>query len=284
MVTGSASEAAKIHAVKWYVAAALLGCCLLIMPGPAVPASAARPAPGVKDLTAQASDPTAPLVQAQVTYLYSDAIRNGSGSARQLLFEPVIPVPSNQLVPMSQILRPTVPWLKAPNGKSGLGDINLEHVFVPESHDWGTLGFGYSLTLPTAEHRELGAGKYQAGPAMSVIYYGIKHWQLGGTATQTWSVAGNGDRDDVTQFTLQPIINYLHGRWYTGIGDFIWSYDWKNNQGWTIPLGFQVGRITDIGSQKFNLSVEALWVPIQNGDGASPERGIKFGFVWLLPE
>jgi hypothetical protein len=238
----------------------------------------------VKNLTAQASDPTAPLVQAQVTYLYSDVIRNGSGSAKQFLIEPVIPIPPNRLMPIGQIVRPTVPWLQAPNGKSGLGDINLEHVFVPKSHDWGALGFGYSLTLPTADHRELGAGKYQVGPAAVAVYYGIEHWQLGGTATQTWSVAGNGDRDDVTQFTLQPIINYLLGRWYIGIGDFIWSYDWKNNRGWTIPLGFQVGRITDIGSQKFNLSVEALWVPIANGNDPSPERGIKFGFVWLLPE
>ena len=320
-------KAAKNHAVKPCLAAALVSCCLMGQPladqlpnsnetglnagakrehldsfkrgdiapesaddielaNQPVPAAPARqPAPPkAKNLTAQAGDPTAPLVQAQVTYLYSDVIRNGSGSARQFLIEPVIPIPPNRLMPIGQILRPTVPRLQAPNGKSGLGDIDLEHVFVPERHKWGTLGFGYSLTFPTADHRELGTGKYQAGPAMTVVYYGIEDWQIGGTATQTWSVAGKGDRDDVTQFTLQPILNCLLGRWYIGIGDFTWSYDWKNNQGWTIPLGFQIGRITDIGSQKFNLSVEALWVPIYNGDAPGPERGVKFGFVWLLPE
>ena len=235
-------------------------------------------------LTAQASDPTAPLVQAQITYLYSDVVRDSSKDARQLLIEPVIPIPPTKLIPMTQIIRPTVPWLDSPEGKSGWGDIDLQHVFVPEPHQWGTLGFGYTFTLPTADHRVLGAGKYQAGPAATLMYYGIKNWQIGGTVTQSWSFAGNGDRDDVSQFTFQPIVNYLLGRWYIGIGDFTWEYDFKDSEGWNIPLGFQVGRITDIGKHKFNLSAEVLWVPKDSGAGPSPERGVKLGFVWLLPE
>ena len=31
---------------------------------------------------------------------------------------------------------------------------------------------------------------------------------------QSWSFAGNGDRDDVSEFTFQPIVNYLVGAWY----------------------------------------------------------------------
>jgi hypothetical protein len=235
-------------------------------------------------LTAQASDPTAPLVQAQITYLYSDVIRDSSKNARQILIEPVIPIPPTKLIPMTQIIRPTVPWLDSPEGKSGWGDIDLQHVFVPEPHQWGTLGFGYTATFPTADHRVLGAGKYQTGPALTVIYYRIKNWQIGSTITQSWSFAGNGDRDDVSQLTVQPIVNYLLGPWYIGIGDFTWEYDFKGNEGWNIPVGFQVGRITGIGKHKFNLSVEALVVPKHSGDGPSPKRGIKLGFVWLLPE
>ena len=171
-------------------------------------------------LTAQASDPTAPLVQAQITYLYSDVVRDSSKNAQQLLIEPVIPIPPTKLIPMIQIVRPTVPWLDSPEGKSGWGDIALQHVFVPEPHKWGTLGFGYNFSVPSADHRVLGSGKYQAGPAATMIYYGIKNWQIGGTITQSWSFAGNGDRDDVSQFTFQPIVNYLLGVWYIGIGDF----------------------------------------------------------------
>jgi hypothetical protein len=110
-------------------------------------------------------------------------------------------------------------------------------------------------TFPTADHRDLRTGKYQLGPAATMIYYGVNNWQIGGTLVQSWSFAGNGDRDDVSEFT--------------------WSYDFKDNEGWTIPLGFQVGRITQIGRYKYNLSMELLWVPKQDGSGPSPERGVK---------
>ena len=179
-----------------------------------------------------------------------------------------------------------MPFLDAPDGKSGLGDIALQHVFIPENHDWGTLGFGYSATFPTADHRDLGAGKYQAGPAATLIYYGVENWQMGAAVTHTWSISGmgNGDREDVSESTVQPVLNYLMGNWYIGMGDFTWCYDWKDNQGWTIPLGLQVGRITQIGRYKYNVSAELLWVPTNHGSGPSAERGIKFGLVWLLPE
>lgn len=235
-------------------------------------------------LTAQASDPTSPLVQAQITYLYSDVVHDSSDNARQLLIEPVIPIPPNKLISMAQIVRPTIPFLDAPDGKSGLGDIDIEHVFIPEGHSWGALGFGYSATLPTADHKDLGADKYQLGPASTIIYYGIDNWQMGGTATQVWSIAGKKNADDVSEFTFQPILNYIVGPWYVGIGDFTWSYNWKGDEGWTIPLGFQVGRITQIGKYKYNLSAELLWTAQHDGGGPYPERGVKFGFVLLLPE
>ena len=239
-----------------------------------------------ESLTAQAGDPTAPLLQAQVTYLYSDTVRHSGDDARQLLLEPVIPVPPSEVVPINQIIRLSVPFLDVPDGKSGLGDISLEEVFIPADHHWGTYGLGYTATFPTAQHRDLGAGKYQFGPAVMIIYYGIENWQIGATLTQSWSIdgVGNGDREQVSDATVQPIVNYLWGDWYIGMGDFTWSYDWKGNQGWTIPLGLQVGRITQIGHHKFNLSAELMWVPIHNGPGPTPEHGFKVGMVWLLPE
>jgi hypothetical protein len=96
-------------------------------------------------------------------------VRDSSDSARQFLIEPVIPIPPNKLIPITQIVRPTVAYLQEPDGKSGLGDIDIQHIFVPEPYSWGTLGYGYTATLPTADHRDLGDGKYQAGPAATMI-------------------------------------------------------------------------------------------------------------------
>ncbi|MDH3830041.1 MAG: hypothetical protein OEU48_00100 [Gammaproteobacteria bacterium] len=99
-----------------------------------------------ESLTAQVGDPTAPLIQAQVTYLYSDVVSDSSDDLQQLLLQPLIPIPPTRLVPMTQIIRPTLAWLDLPDGKSGFGDIEIQHVVVPENHDWGTLGFGYTAT------------------------------------------------------------------------------------------------------------------------------------------
>ncbi|MCB1690106.1 MAG: hypothetical protein KDI33_16540 [Halioglobus sp.] len=281
---------------KWHRRALFLAvCCIASEPGyagnreaiastTAPSAVSDKPTRSSESLTAQAGDPTAPLVQMQLTYLYSSVVSDSSEDAEQFLLEPVIPIPPSRFIPLTQIIRPTVPLLKDPDGKSGLGDIDIEHVFIPERESWGTAGLGYTLTFPTADHRDLGAGKYQAGPAATVIYNGFQNWQIGATVTQSWSFAGKSDRDDVSDFTFQPIANYLIGPWYIGIGDFTWDYNWKGNQGWNIPLGLQVGRITQLGTQHFNLSAEVLWVASRNGDGPTPERGVKLGFVWLLPE
>jgi hypothetical protein len=185
---------------------------------------------------------------------------------------------------MVQIIRPTFAFLDVPDGSRGFGDINVEHIFIPKKHAWGTLGFGYTATLPTANHSDLGGDKYQLGPASTIIYYGIKNWQIGGTVAQSWSIAGKSNAADISQFTFQPIVNYITGPWYIGIGDFTWSYDFKGNTGWTIPLGFQVGRVTNIGKHKYNLSAELIGVATANGNGPIPEFGFKLGFVLLLPE
>ena len=235
-------------------------------------------------LTADAGDPTAPLVQMQFTYFYSDNVRNSDDNARIFLIEPVIPVPAGTIGPLPQIVRPIVPFIDVPDGSSGLGDISWDHIFVPRHYDWGTLGYGYIATLPTATHPDSGSGKYLLGPAATGIYYGFRNWQLGALVSQSWSVAGDENRDDVSVTTIQPIINYLHEDWYVGIGDFTWTYNWKDVKGWTIPLGLQLGKIVRWGKYHYNLSVELMWAPVVAGDEPLPESGIKFGFVWLLPE
>ena len=90
-------------------------------------------------------------------------------------------------------------------------------------------------------------------------------------------------RADVNVFTYQPILNRILGNWYFGLGDIPWAYDWKGG-GWIIPLGFQVGRITQIGKHNYNLSCELAHTFIQDPDVVAPDWGIKLEFVLLIPE
>ena len=241
-----------------------------------------HPAPS---LTAQASDPTAPIMQFQITNFFSPSVRNGDGSLNQLNLQPVIPVPASKRFPMDQVLRLTVPYLTTPDpgGESGLGDINFIDLFVPKIGEKDVIGVGISLTAPTAAHDSLGSGKWQLGPAATWVAYGVPDWQFGGILQNPISFAGDDDRDRVNVLMFQPIINYLRGDWYFGAGDFNITYDWEDSA-LTLPLAFQVGKIQRIGKYRYNLSVELEWTAVSPDDEVFPRWGIRLGAVMLIPE
>jgi hypothetical protein len=239
-----------------------------------------------KGLTAQAGDPTAPLLQMQVTNFYAPENYNADGYSNQFNFQPVIPVPRSERMPISQVMRVTVPLVTTPgpDRTTGLGDISYFDLFVPKGRDWGIWGVGFSTVLPTASDDALGQGKWQLGPAATFVYYKVSNWQLGTVLQNPISIAGDDDRPGVNEFQFQPLINYLKGKWYFGTGDYNWIFDWKQGGEATIPLAFQTGRITKIGKHNYNLSVELGWTAVRPDDAVVPRWGIRLGVVLLLPE
>ena len=183
-------------------------------------------------------------------------------------------------------MRLTVPLVTTPEpGRAtGLGDISYFDLFVPKARSWGIWGAGVSLVIPTASSDELGAGKWQLGPAFTAMYYGVSSWQFGAVVQNPVSIAGDPDRPAVNTLQIQPIINFLIGKWYLGIGDFTWQFDWENGGAATIPLGFQAGRITQIGKYKYNLSVELAYTVAHPEESTFPKWGVRLGVVLLLPE
>lgn len=279
---GDARKRPPAHfvSVLFVVAATLFGA------GPAKPQTertADHPAP---DLTAQAGDPTAPLLQLQLTNLYAPSNENGDGYANLLQAQPVVPVPRSSRFPISQVMRLTIPMVTTPGpGRiTGLGDISYFDVFVPKAPSWGIWGAGLSLVIPTASSEALGAGKCQLGPAFTAMYYGVRDWQIGAVVQNPVSIAGDPDRPEVNALLIQPIINYLLGPWYIGVGDFTWQLDWTDSGEATIPLGLQVGRITKIGKYDYNLSVELEYTAFHAEEPMFPKWGVRLGVVLLLPE
>lgn len=238
-----------------------------------------------KSLTAQAGDPTAPLVQFQVTNFLAFSNYNADGYSNFFNFQPVIPIGKTGLIPRSQVMRFTVPVITTagPRRKTGLGDISFVDLLVSDPTPWGIWGMGVSAVMPTASSDELGQGKWQLGPAATLVYYKIPNWQLGGLFQNPVSIAGDRDRQKVNTLQFQPLVNYLKGDWYFGAGDFNWSYDWKAKE-WTIPLAFQAGRIRQIGKHKYNISFELEWTAVRPDDAVVPRWGVRLGLVLLLPE
>ncbi len=145
-----------------------------------------------------------------------------------------------------------------------------------------SVGVGAVVVFPTASDDRLGQGKYQIGPSVSLISQTANGWQIGVIVQDQISFAGDPDRPDVHQFGVQPILNYVTGKWYFGAGDFTSTFDWENGGAATIPLAFQAGYVTKIGKYHYNFSVEPF--KVVKYDGPSADWGVRFGFVMLVPE
>ena len=164
----------------------------------------------------------------------------------------------------------------------GLGDINPQFYFVPKTQSNITWGIGPQFILPTATTRVTGSGKWGIGP-VGVIVYTHSNWVIGVLATQAWSFAGDSDRAPVSQFLVQPFVNYnLPKGWYLTTGPQI-TANWMaepDNQ-WTLPLGGGIGKLFKVGQQPVNASLSAY------GNVVRPENGpswtLRFQVQLLFP-
>jgi hypothetical protein len=253
--------------------------------GASPPATGEKSAGVQKSLQAKAADPTEPLVQLSVFNDLAIENREGEGVAYQFLIQPVAPVSARRWLPIAQIIRPSIPIIltPGPDRVAGLGDITLFDLFLPKRFSWGALGIGPVFVFPSATDDALGAGKWQVGPAASIIYEAIPNLQLGVIVQNPISFAGSGNRPDVNQLLVQPILQYnLSDGWYVSMGDFTWSFDWENGGAATIPIAFQVGRVIQLWSQHWNFAVEPFYTAAHSGP--TPKWGFRFGVSLLLPE
>jgi hypothetical protein len=152
---------------------------------------------------------------------------------------------------------------------------------------WGRWGFGPALVFPTASSRALGAGKWQAGPAVALIYTGIKNLTLGAILQNPASFAGDASRPNVNSLIITPSVTLnLQEGWFVGLSDYNTSFNWENSGAATVLLGVQVGKILRIDKHPLSLSVEAGGSVAR--PGGTPAPGWIFGievtpiFKWHL--
>lgn len=168
------------------------------------------------------------------------------------------------------------------SGATGLGDINYSLFFSPAKAGKIIWGLGPSVSLPTATDALLGSEKWSAGPT-AVALTQSKSVTVGALLRQIWSFAGASDRSDVSQFLVQPFLNYrLGGGWYLSSAPII-TANWKASSGnkWTVPLGGGFGRVFKIGQQPVNMRAEA-YGNVEKPRGG-PDWATKFTFQFLFP-
>ncbi len=217
------------------------------------------------------------------------------GSAYFLNIQPVIPVTVGNWNLINRVIAPIV-WLDgfitstpaipkgAPGGAtSGIGDINYSMFVSPAKAGKVIWGLGPSINIPSATDNQLGSGKWSAGPT-AVLLVQPKPWSLGILGRQLWSFAGDSGRSNVSQFLVEPFINYnLDNGWYL-ITDMVLTANWnaKSGQRWVVPVGGGVGKIVSAGGQPMNLKVEAYYNVVR--PKSAPDWSTSFTMQFMFPK
>ncbi len=246
-----------------------------------------------EDLRAKTQNPVGSLISVP----FENNLDFGAphGTAYILNFQPVIPVAvgkwnliNRPILPIAYVPgfiagTPGIPSGSAGDGAFGLGDLNYSVFVSPAEVGKIIWGLGPSLTLRTATDDQLGSGKWSAGPT-AVVLTQVKPWSVGILARQLWSFAGDDGRADVSQFLIQPFVNYnFEGGWFL-FSDPTITANWKaaSGQQWTVPLGGGVGRLFNIGKQPVNMRL-GVFGNVVRPDFA-PKVALKFTVQLLFPK
>jgi hypothetical protein len=251
-----------------------------------------------------------PLAQATLAIIENDTVTlggdlsDGNRRTNVTVFEPLIPVPLGNSG-WSLVNRPILPigfgadvpvagggggpttGVGSPqfDGKNGLGDFTIFSLLTPTKGDspikWG---IGPIFRFPTATDDQLGAEKFSLGPA-AVALYSSKNFTIGALNQNLFSVAGDGDRDDVRVSTLQYFAFYnFTPEWGIGTAPII-SVDWDeagNADGYAVPVGLGVTRTFRIGEIPSRMLVEAQRYVVQK-ESFGPEWNFRVALAMFFP-
>lgn len=140
----------------------------------------------------------------------------------------------------------------------GVGDLNYSFFLSPKKSNKLAWGIGPSIDIPTASNPMLGTGKWGAGAALVMVYQTPK-WTFDMVMRQTFSIAGDENRADVSSFVWQALAAYGIGNgWVVNTFPTI-TANWNADKGqkWTIPVGGGINKLVFIGGKvPVNLGVQ----------------------------
>jgi hypothetical protein len=182
------------------------------------PLAAAQTAPAENN----GQDPTQPVTRLDVRLKFK---QGGDGDAEILTLRADRPVTLGGGWQLSTridlpIVRNGVPSGDNPNGdyETGFSDILMQALFIAPPQGAVVYAFGGQLILPTASQDQQGSGKVQLAPTVAAIRQ-MPSWGRGSfwgmLGRWTFSVGGDGAREDISEISLQPIVNLnLPDQWF----------------------------------------------------------------------
>jgi hypothetical protein len=238
--------------------------------------------PTRQDLAKSVHNPFAAFVKVpfQATTGFSIGPHHNAGEALNL--EPLIPFSLSSKWDL--IARPSlsVTYQPSPHEQYGLNDLQTAFFLTPHYVNEWIWGIGPQFQFPTATSDELGTGRWSAGPTAALLYN--KGPWFGGVLTyQLLSFAGDRARGSVNQTYLEPEISYnFESGWYVDCDPPI-TFDWTADaaNGWTIPIGADVGNAFNVGSHAMSFQIGAY--DLAKRPQGAPQWIIRIQLMALFP-
>jgi hypothetical protein len=200
--------------------------------------------------------------------------------------QPVVPFHATEN--WNVITRTIVPFVYQPElapgvgDVFGLGDIQFTAFLSPAKPGEFIWGVGPILLMPSGTDNSISQGKWAAGPS-AVVLRMEGQWVYGALANYVSSFAGQSDRGAVSQWLIQPFVNYnMADGWYLVSAPIITANMMADSSDrWTVPIGGGVGRIIRIDKLPVNFSLQGFY-NVATPD-AGPDWSIRFAIQLLLP-
>lgn len=282
--TGTMSRDKYIKPTR-FLTAVLMATVLAILP---IRLWAESGVDGQTDLAKKLANPIANLISIPIQANYDENIGPAEdGSQWRVNIQPVIPLSIGEN--WNLITRTILPLINqndipvSGQGESGLGDIVASQFFSPKApteRGW-IWGVGPVWLLPTATDDALGGEKFGLGPT-AVVLKQQGPWTYGALANHIWSVAGEGDREDVNATFLQPFLSYITSTQTTFGLNTESTCDWQNDE-WSVPINLTVAQLLKIGGLPVQVSAGVrYWADApENG----PEDwGARVQLTFLFPK
>ena len=228
---------------------------------PAAPpaTTAAEEEAKVMALAKASQNPVADLNTIPIQFNWFTGGGLGDQSLSQTNFQPVLPLEINEHI--NVVSRTVVPIMSVPTGGGekvkGIADIQEQLYFSP-SHPKGLIwGIGPIINFPTSTISEISTGQFALGPTAVLLAMPGK-FVVGLIANQMWRIGGSDVTTPINAFYTQPFINYnLKLGWSISTAPGI-TANWNaaSGQEWTVPVGIGVSKITKVGNQAMNVSLQ----------------------------
>ena len=206
-----------------------------------------------EDVAKKLSNPIAAMISLPIQANYYQNLGvDDTGDKISVNIQPVVPMELND--DWALITRTIIPLVSQDNLfpgagiQDGIGDIVASAWASPkELTDSGWIwGVGAATLIPTGS--DVSAHKWGVGPTVIALKQDGP-WTYGGLANHIWSTGGsNSVVDNISSTYMEPFVSYVTPEAISIAAGTEMTYDWENEQ-WSIPLNFQVTKVTQIGDQ-----------------------------------